>query len=488
MPRVKTKPGTRKLSEVAKLVVAPSGITSTGWPAVRDLCTRKLGLEFDGWQDGTGRLILAKREGGGLASQIGGVGLSLPRQVGKTYLIAAIVFALCILRPKLLVIWSAHHSTTHEETFLSMQAFADRAKIKPYVDQVFKGSGDEEIRFRNGSRILFGARERGFGRGIPGVDVIVSDEAQIMTEKAVDAQTSTLNTSDFGLAIYAGTPPRPEDPSDAFTRMRDEAWAGTLEDAVWIEVGGDPKGNPDDPKQWAKANPSYPHRTPTESILRQRRKLTLESFRREALGIWDESHDAPQWLTVTEAAWRLRAADNPPESGWLTGPVTLAVEVSTDQQTATVAVAGDCPGGTGVDITARKPGTAWVPGLVAGLTEAQPVARVLIDKGSLADTILTAALEEAGVDVTLAETSDVLAATGQGIASINEGGTFHRSDPVLTEAVGRSVLRKYGDAVLVDRKVGDPTPFIAVLLARWGHLNTPPAPISVYEARGLVEL
>jgi hypothetical protein len=39
--------------------------------------------------------------------------------------------------------------------------------------------------------------------------------------------------------------------------------------------------------QWAKANPSYPKRTPKKAILRLRKLLSLDDFMREALGIWD---------------------------------------------------------------------------------------------------------------------------------------------------------------------------------------------------------
>jgi hypothetical protein len=79
--------------------------------------------------------------------------------------------------------------------------------------QVFTGSGDEEIRFHNGSRILFGARERGFGRGIPGVDILIFDEAQILSDRALSNMLATMNTSRFGLQLYIGTPPKPEDMS-----------------------------------------------------------------------------------------------------------------------------------------------------------------------------------------------------------------------------------------------------------------------------------
>lgn len=288
----------------------PTGITSTGWPRVEKVCREKLGVRFDRWQDGAGRVILAERANGRLAATIGGVGMSLPRQVGKTYLLAGLIFGLCIDRPGLLVIWSAHHSRTHGETFLAMQAFANRARVSPYIDQVFKGSGDEEIRFHNGSRILFGARERGFGRGVPGVDVMVCDEAQILSDKALEDMLATLNTSEFGLAVYVGTPPKPEDNSESFVRMRTEALSGKSDDLVWIECGADDGDDPDDPQTWAKANPSYPHRTPDESILRLKRKLTEAGFRREGLGVWDE---LTKTLAVVPASvWNDHIADAPP--------------------------------------------------------------------------------------------------------------------------------------------------------------------------------
>lgn len=383
MPSSTTKRGTRKLSEVARKVVAPSGIATTGWPAVEHTCRVRLGVTFDPWQHGAGRLILAKRADGKLACMIGGVGMSLPRQVGKTYLIGAMVFALCINQPGMLVIWSAHHARTHGETFLSMQAFADRAKVRPYVEQVFKGSGDEEIRFHNGSRILFGARERGFGRGIPGVDMIVSDEAQIMSDKALDAQLATMNTSRFGLAIYVGTPPRPDDPSEAFTRMRTEAWEGTLRDAAWIEFGADPKGNTTDRSQWPIANPSYPHRTPAESILRLQRKLTHDSFLREGLGIWSSKRAAlfASWPAV------LSKTTTPGKR------VSFAAHVTPDRSRSAVGVAsvrGD--GVIHVELVRADPGVSWlVPWLTSATADHRP--QHVVIAGGMAAGALAADLE-----------------------------------------------------------------------------------------------
>lgn len=318
-----TKISTPRLSEQAKHLHIPAGVVASGWPAVRRTCIEKLGVSFDPWQDASGRLILSKRADGTLAVMVDGVGMSLPRQVGKTHLISAIVFALCVNMPGLLVIWTAHHMATSSETFLAIQGFASREKVAAHVKFVHTGSGDEEVRFHNGSRILFGARERGFGRGIPGVDVLIFDEAQILSDKAMSNMLATMNTSKFGLQFYIGTPPKPEDNAETFKRMRREALAGTLEDGVWIEFGADSDARDDDRAQWRKMNPSYPARTPTQSLQRLKRKLTPADWRREGMGIWDD--DSPGSRAISAEMWAARAVEVAPE-GVISYGVTFSIE------------------------------------------------------------------------------------------------------------------------------------------------------------------
>lgn len=451
-----TKTGTRKLSEVARKVVAPSGIASTSWPGVRETCRRKLGISFDDWQDGAGRLILAKRADSKLAAMIGGVGLSVARQVGKTYLIGGMTFGLCINRPGMLVIWSAHHARTHGETFLAMQQFAKRSKVRPYISQVYTGSGDEEIRFRNGSRILFGARERGFGRGIPGVDMIVSDEAQIMSEKALDAQLATMNTSDFGLAIFIGTPPRPEDPSEAFTRMRTEAWDGLLFDAVWIEIGADPDASPTDRRQWAKANPSFPHRTPVESILRLQRKLSAESFLREGLGIWDD--DAREGVLP---GWSKRfTKDAPPD------PLAIGLSVSLDLQWGSIGAAGvRRDERIHADAVERRHGSTWMVAEAKRIQDDWNCAVVVDEK--CPDANLIPALKLAGVNVTVLKLEQCIEACSWFVKANKDDRVRHGNTTELNNAIDCAAWRMVGDRKIFGRKQssGDISMLEAVTLA-----------------------
>lgn len=295
------KSGTPRLSEVARHLIQPAGIASTAWPKVRDTCAN-LGWGFDNWQDGAGRLILSLNGEGLYAADT--VVISIPRQVGKTYLVGAIVFALALIIPGLTVIWTAHRFKTARETFDSMKAMAKGEKCYPHIEKISDSHGDEGIHLRNGSRILFGARENGFGLGFTGVGVLILDEVQRVTERAMDDLIPTMNTVANPLLFMMGTPPRPTDPGEVFTRMRQEAldsvsatWAEETNPSVhgvsdasslFIELSADEDADLDDRDQLRKANASYPHRTSERAILRMRKALSDDAFRREGFGIWDK--------------------------------------------------------------------------------------------------------------------------------------------------------------------------------------------------------
>jgi hypothetical protein len=245
-----------------------------------------LGWGFDPWQDGAGKLILGKRSDGLYAADL--VVMSIPRQVGKTYLFAAIVFALCLLTPGLTVIWTAHRAKTAKETFASMSGMAGQERVAPHIAVIRRSRGDEEIAFTNGSRILFGARESGFGRGFSNVSILVFDEAQILGEAAMEDMVAAQNVASNPLTILTGTPPRPKDPGEVFTMVRQDALAGDSEDVLYIELSADRDADLLDRSQWRRANPSFPARTSERAMLRMKKNLSDDSFRREALGVWDE--------------------------------------------------------------------------------------------------------------------------------------------------------------------------------------------------------
>src|SRR5690606_25047414 len=257
----------------------------------------------------------------------------IPRQVGKTYLIGCIIFALCLLHPKLTVIWTAHRKTTAAETFQVFDGMAQRPKVAPHIRQVLRGKADEKILFNNGARILFGARESGFGRGFSDVDVLVFDEAQIMTEATLEDMAAAQNVAKNPLTFMMGTPPRPKDPGETFTLIRQEALDGESDGVLYIEMSADRGCDLMDREQWRKANASFPKRTSERAMLRLRKMLKNDdSWRREGLGIWDEfSVHRP---VISAATWET-FQDVGPANG--TKPNALAVDMSHSREISVTA-------------------------------------------------------------------------------------------------------------------------------------------------------
>lgn len=321
-PRRRRATNPRRLSECARHVIAPTGIASTAWPRARETC-RRLGWEFDGWQDDAGKLILAKRSDGEYAADT--IVISIPRQVGKTYLIGCIIFALCLQTPGLKVIWTAQVKDTALETFDQFYTMAQRPKVKPHIAATPRGKGDEAIVFKNGSSIEFGARDSGFGRGRTDVDVLVFDEGQHLSNEALENMGAAQNVATNPLTFVMGTPPRPKDKGEFFTLLRQEALDGDSDGTLYIEMSADRGENPMDRDQWRKANPSFPFRTSERAMLRLRKKLRNEdSWRREALGIWDEisTHQA----IVSADKWKRELLDIGPVD--TVRPNALGVDMS----------------------------------------------------------------------------------------------------------------------------------------------------------------
>lgn len=476
MSKSKTKPSTLRLSEIAREVALPSGVVATGWPAVEAKC-RDFGVTFRPWQPGVGRLILAKRENGKYAATIGGTGMSIPRQVGKTFLVGAIIFALCLLNAKMTVIWTAHRLRTSEETFGKMQAFAKRKKIAPHVSRIVRGSGEEAIVFTNGSRILFGARERGFGRGFDEVDALVFDEAQILTEAALDDMVPATNQSRQpagALLLFMGTPPKPTDPGEVFARMREEALTGEDEDTGWVEFGADPEFEPtplpaklkeSDWKQVKKANPSYPQDTPREAILRMRKKLGPESFLREGLGIWDDPTRRDD--VFGRGNWDKCATPKP--AGLKVSAIGIAASI--DMTHAAIVAAGVDSDRVHVQPIQHGPGTGWVVEKALELQEKHGVGVVIDGRGPGASLIPS--LENSGVRLKVVTTSDVQDACADIHEYVVNGELGHNHYEELDKAVSAAVRRPIGDRWAWGRRQSgaDISPLEATTLAVWGSKN-----------------
>lgn len=440
---------------------------------MRDTCL-SLKIIFDPWQAGAGTAILAKREDGLYAADA--VVISIPRQVGKTFLIGAIIFALCIIRPGLLVLWTAHRTPTANETFQSMRAMAERPELKAHITSASAPAGNGVIKFRNGSRILFGARELGFGRGFTKVAVVVFDEAQILTQNAIDDMIPATNQADNPLIIYIGTPPKPSDRGDVFINLRTEALAGESDDTLYIEFSADEDADPSDREQWAKANPSYPLRTSARAMLRMKKNLGAESFLREALGVWDGTASVGAFAS---GSWGRRRTDAAPGS-----PAALGVASDVDQVWLSLgAASGDEMPHLGSVHRVRIERRAWFVSEVARI-QSEYGCPVGIDKRGPA-SFLIPDLEDAGVELEPAALDDYVQACADMRSAVELGRVTHGDYSDLNAAVDAAGWRTVGERRAFARKNGDVSMLEAVTLALWASKQPVAVPAEPWFAFGM---
>lgn len=487
------------LSEAARHVVLPKGIVTTGMPSARATCSQ-IGITFDPWQDGAGTAILGKRKDHLYAAEA--IVMSIPRQVGKTYLIGALIFALCLANPGTLVLWTAHRVPTANETFGSMKAMVEQPKLKPHVISATAPAGNGVIRFRNGSRILFGARERGFGRGFQRVGIIVFDEAQILTQSALDDMIPATNTHPNPLVFFIGTPPKPTDPADVFMNMRHEALNGNEDNSLYIEFSADETADPMDREAWAKANPSYPSRTSARAILRMKRLLGAESFLREGLGIWDRAGGLG---VFTAGAWARAFIGFDADGETILEPVgeTLALGIAADADQTWLSL-GAVVGNDGkrhlASVGDRFRADTQAAEFVAEVKRIQDELNVPvgIDAGWREKdgqrvpvggpaSFLLPQLEAAEVDLTLLTFDDFVQASADLRKDVETGMVTHGNYDDLNAAVDAATWGRRGERRVLARKAADISALEAVAIALRTDSQGDQRK-SVYENRGLLTL
>lgn len=506
---------TLRLSDVARHIVVPEGIERSLWlgwdgqPGVEGR-VHELGYRFDPWQDGLAQIELGVTAAGQFAATVGGIVLSIPRQVAKTFMTMVIVMAVCTMFPKLTVLWTAHRSRLSTQTFGKMKALARTNVMRKYVlpgtEGVRSTNGEQEIRFRNGSVIMFGARERGFGLGFDEVDIEVFDEAQRLTAAALDDMIAATNQSrwSFGaLLFFMGTPPRPTDEGEEFTNRRMKALtakkAAGVDDfggiavggsAVYAECSADPNvGRPGGPAldsrdQVRLANPSYPHRTPEVSIRRLRENLTNDdSWRREGLGVWNSTDGASR--AIPEVDWALTGVDSAP-----VGIRSFGVSFSLDGSRAALAGSVKHAEGIHFEVIDAMSGDleVGVESLALWLKERWEQAAMIAISGQSWSAALAQSLLDKGVPSSVIHVlsgPEVFSSATMFLDGILESASTVRMGamPTLTHPVGQPTDHLERSVAVSDKKVriktsgawaweatvegGDETPVEASSFAHW---------------------
>lgn len=465
---------TRLRIDGAARYVIPEEAHATQEPSLNALANAA-GDRFDPWQRQINRIALATTPDGLWAAR--NVVMSIPRQTGKTYDVEWVAIHRAAMVPGVRIVWTAQHFSVIKDTFEDMTGRVTRPEMASLVDPdhgISLAAGKEEIRFRNGSRIFFRARERGALRGVKKVGLLVIDEAQHLSDAAKASMLPTQNRAWNPQTVYMGTPPGPRDMGESFTRQRTQALAGRAHSTFYVEFSADRTADPMDRRQWTKANPSYPSHTSEDAILTLLDGLTMDDFRREALGIWDENMasaaiDANLWDEATIA----RRPDG--------GVMSFGLDMNPSRTRLTIGACMRYEDDTAhIELAeyrdTNQDGTMWAVNLLAKVWD--NTAAVAIDAQSPA-TVLLPELQEAGITVTVTNSSDMGQACGRLQDMLRDHTVTHLPEAgqqQLWDAARRATVRPIGkQGLFAFNRPDDDTdisPLVACTLALHGAMTT----------------
>jgi hypothetical protein len=445
-------------------------------------------MPLDEWQENVFEAAMGERSDGRWAARL--VGLSTPRQNGKSQLIVARALAGALLLDEKTIICSAHQMDTAREVFQRLlDAIDENPNIARRVDSVMKAVGREYIRFKGGNTIRVKARSVSGSRGFS-ADCLLLDEAQILGSAAWSSILPTMSARENPQAWLLGTPPTPQDDGEVFARLRQRGIEGKDARLAYLEWSADQDDDLDDPEIWAKANPAFGTRISIEAIEAERSAMTDEQFAMERLGMWALSQTngvipGPSWSTQGQ------------EHSLAVDRFALGVECGPDLGWASVAFAGQRADGKwhfelDEDQHTKGRGVTWLrPHLQYLVKNNSAIRSVTVDVAGPISALLIEVKQngrsrwyfkddQGEADKSLEVTPVKVAELGQGCATVLSGivtGELHHIDqPQFTAAALSAGKRPLGDTGMWvwSRKLAesDITPIQAATLALIGAQDT----------------
>ena len=401
------------------------------------------------------------------------VGLTVPRQSGKSTFVLAV----------------AVHRSSHTSFFGPRQRMVytaqTRAKAREKWEEDYLGdlelprnrqfgalanktTGNEHIRFPNGSKFGIDANTEKAGHGGT-IDLAFIDEAFAQADNRLEgafrpAMITRKNKQLFWISTagWLGGSPYLEE-KVPLGRLAAEADSGS--GLAYFEWSAREDQDPADPATWWGCMPALGHTITEQDIANEHKLLKANDFARPYLNLWVPK-DAPDEAVIDAELW-LSHIDPRSSAATLGG---FGLDVQPGDLSASIVVAGRRDDGNAhVEVIRNDPGTDWI---VAEATELWDLWRVpvVVDPTSPAGAYI-ADLEAAGVQVQKASTSEYAAACQSFVNEVKGGRVKHQGWPQLAAAIGAAQQRDIGDGGWgwARKKVtADISPLVAATLAMHG--------------------
>jgi hypothetical protein len=474
----------------------PEAHDSLGSDAVE--FAKRIGLTLDPEQELVLRDSLGVREDG--RWQTREVGLHVPRQNGKgEILIARQLFGLFELGERK-VIHTAHEFKTSADHFNRIVAvIEDCEELLSQVKRKHTGMvigfryshGEESITLQDGRKIEFRTRTKSGMRGFQGVDLLMLDEAMIISESQHSSSLPTIRASKAprGPQVwYTGSAVDQEmhDHGVVWTRVSERGLAGEDAELAYFEWSLDfehpddvPDSVADDPEYWQRVNFAMAHgRILEEHMAWERRAMSDRGFKVELLGVGDPpATDGSSDVLISQEHWG--AVCDP--DAVLLDPISVSFDISPERNSSIIAAGRSDKGHWMTEVVAVNAGTGWLQGRLEELYRNHEIAEVVCDGFGPAAAIANR-MDEAGITVKRLDSGDYGKACGFFVDAVGERTLRHLGQPELDAAIRGAKARP-----LVDRWAWSRTkstvnisPLVAATLALWSAQENDVGTVAIY--------
>lgn len=424
------------------------------------------------------------------------VGITVPRQNGKSQLLVARALAGALLFGEKKIVVSAHQQDTARESFAKLMEIVEddaNGALRSRVKSVMNALNRESVKFSNGALIQFKARSGAAGKGFSS-DCLLLDEAQILGSRAWTSINSTMSAMKNPQVWLLGTPPQDEDDCYTFEMVRRAALDGKSSAAAWVEWSAE-LTSPEylaaksdlASRTWSSAveylcwaaNPAWNTRINHEVVQGEFETYSPDRFAQDRLGIWRDDAQLVDRVIMPDE-WSATAVPAPPTDGIK----SLGIKFSPDGSRVAVSGALKHKGGIHVELVGAHTGSmsAGTASLAEWVAErAANYAAIVVDGKSHAGAFVNK-LIDLGVSKRAIVTPtwpEVATANAMLLEAVIGRTATHLSDPEKPE--GQKVL---DDSVAVTTKKlrgtegawnwhcpsdpGGEVPIASAALAHWG--------------------
>lgn len=396
------------------------------------------------------------------------VGLTVPRQSGKTTLILSVVFARALAERRQNIRYTAQTGADARKKLIDdwLPAIEHTSFDKRGLFRTRLTNGHEALRFRNGSHVGLVATTKKAGHGGT-LDMVLLDEAFAHPDARLEQAlrpamiTRTHPGSQLWVVSTAGTPEDSPYLWDKVEKYRQVVEATLTHSVCYFEWSAADELDPADPATWATCMPALGHTQSVEAIESEFQGMALNEFERAYLNRWKNATSDP---VIPLADWN---ALRDPDSKML-DPVCLAFDVTPDGASSSICAAGHRADGLfHVEVVQTGAGTGWLPERLAELVETHKPVALVCDPAGTAGGVLPKLSE---LDVTTTSAREHAQACSLLFDTVAQEGLKHLGTPELAVALDGAVKRPLVDSWAWSRRSSsiDISPLVAVTLALWG--------------------